>query len=76
MTSGPMGDDEGLLTEEEAAELLRLSLPPLRQLRLAGSGPPHVGIGRQTRYRQAVVQGWLPERASVAPRQTTASSLA
>ena len=59
MTSGPMGDDEGLLTEEEAAVLLRLSLPAVRQLRLAGSGPPHVGIGRQTRYRQAVVQGWL-----------------
>jgi hypothetical protein len=59
MTSGPMGDDEGLLTEEDAAVLLRLSLPAVRQLRLTGSGPPHVGIGRQTRYRQAVVQGWL-----------------
>src|SRR4029453_19097379 len=59
MTSGPMGDDEGLLTEEEAAAILQLSLPAVRQLRLAGSGPPHVMIGRQTRYRQAVVQGWL-----------------
>ena len=60
MTSGPMGDDEGLLTEEEAAAILRLSLPAVRKLRLAGSGPPHVMIGRQTRYRQAVVvQGWL-----------------
>ena len=49
MTSGPMGDDEGLLTEEEAAVLLRLSLPAVRQLRLTGSGPPHV----------AVAQGWL-----------------
>jgi hypothetical protein len=56
MTSGPMGDDEGLLTEEEAAAVLRLSLPAVRQLRLAGSGPPHVGIGRQPRYRQAVVR--------------------
>jgi hypothetical protein len=59
MTSGPMGNDEGLLTEEEAAASLRLSLPAVRQLRLAGSGPPHVMIGRQTRYRQAVMQGWL-----------------
>jgi hypothetical protein len=59
MTSGPMGDDEGLLTEEEAAVLLRLSRLAVRQLRLAGSGPPHMGIGRQTRYRQAVVHGWL-----------------
>jgi hypothetical protein len=74
MTSGPMGDDEGLLTEEEAAAILQLSLPAVRQLRLAGSGPPHVMIGRQTRYRQAVVQGGLPETASAAPRQTTTSS--
>jgi|Tabmets5t2r1_1033131.scaffolds.fasta_scaffold99352_2 predicted DNA-binding transcriptional regulator AlpA len=59
MTSGPMGDDEDLLTEEEAATILQLSVPTLRRLRLEGSGPPHVGIGRQTRYRQAVVQGWL-----------------
>jgi Helix-turn-helix domain len=58
MTSGPMGDDEDLLTEEEAAAILQLSLPAMRQLRLAGAGPPHLGIGRQTRYRQAVVQGW------------------
>jgi hypothetical protein len=59
MTSGPMGDDEGLLTEEEAAAILHLPLPAMRQLRLSGSGPPHVKIGRQTRYRQAIVQGWL-----------------
>jgi hypothetical protein len=58
MTSGPMGDDAGLLTGEEAAARLRLSLPAVRQLRLAGSGPPHGGIGRQTRYRKAVVHGW------------------
>jgi hypothetical protein len=74
MTSGPMGDDEGLLTEEEAAALLRLSLPAVRQLRLAGSGPPHVGIGRQTRTARPLCKAGLPERASVAPRQTTASS--
>jgi Helix-turn-helix domain len=54
-----MGDDEGLLTEEEAAAILHLPLPAMRQLRLSGSGPPHVKIGRQTRYRQAIVQGWL-----------------
>ena len=52
------GDDEDLLTEEEAAALVRVSLSAVRRLRSTGSGPPHVGIGRQTRYRQAVVQGW------------------
>jgi hypothetical protein len=69
-----MGDDEGLLTEEAAA-LLPLSLPRVRQLRLAGSGPPHVEICRQTRYRQAVVQGWLAgedQRSSAADKPLAA----
>jgi excisionase family DNA binding protein len=59
MTSGPMGDDEGLLTEEEVAALLQVSVPEVRRLHLEGAGPPFVKIGRQTRYRQAVVQRWL-----------------
>jgi excisionase family DNA binding protein len=59
MTSGPMGDDEGLLTEEEVAVLLRVSVPLVRRLHLQGAGPPCVKIGRQTRYRQAAVQRWL-----------------
>jgi predicted DNA-binding transcriptional regulator AlpA len=59
MTTGPMGDDEGLLTEGEVAALLQLSLSAVRRLRLEGTGPPCVEIGRQTRYRQAVVQRWL-----------------
>jgi predicted DNA-binding transcriptional regulator AlpA len=59
MTSGLMGDDEGLLTEEEVAALLQLSVPLVRRLHLEGAGPPCVKIGRQTRYRQAVVQRWL-----------------
>jgi predicted DNA-binding transcriptional regulator AlpA len=59
MTSGLMGDDEGLLTEEEVATLLQLPVPVVRRLQLEGAGPPCVKIGRQTRYRQAVVQRWL-----------------
>ena len=59
MTSGPMGDDEGLLTEDEVAALLQVSAPVVRRLHLEGSGPPCVQIGRQIRYRQAVVQRWL-----------------
>ena len=59
MTSGLMGDDEGLLTEQEVATLLQMSVPLVRRLHLEGTGPPCVKIGRQTRYRQAVVQRWL-----------------
>ena len=49
MTSGPMGDDEGLLTEEEVAALLQVSLPTVHRLRQEGSGPPCVEVGRQMR---------------------------
>jgi hypothetical protein len=38
MTSGLMGDDEGLLTVEEVAELLQLSVPVVRRLQLEGAG--------------------------------------
>jgi len=34
-------------------------VPVVRRLHLEGAGPPYVKIGRQTRYRQAVVQRWL-----------------
>jgi hypothetical protein len=35
-----MGDDEGLLTEQDAAELLEVDLSTLRRWRLEGAGPP------------------------------------
>jgi hypothetical protein len=38
MTSGLMGDDEGLLTEEEVAALLQLSVPVVRRLHLEVPG--------------------------------------
>jgi hypothetical protein len=59
MTSGPMGDDEDLLTEEEVAALLQVPVLVVRRLHQEGAGPPCVQIGRQTRYRQAIVQRWL-----------------
>ena len=58
MTTAPMGDDEDLLTEGEVAELLQVSLPTVRRWRREGSGPPCLEIGRQVRYRRAVVDRW------------------
>jgi predicted DNA-binding transcriptional regulator AlpA len=59
MTSGLMGDDEGLLTEEEVAAFMHEPLSAVIRLRQEGSGPPYLKIGRQVRYRQALVQRWL-----------------
>lgn len=57
--TGAMGDDEGLLTEQDAAELLQVPLSTLRGWRREGKGPPCLKIGRQVRYRQTAVQRWL-----------------
>jgi len=59
MTTGAMGDDESLLTEQDAAELLQVELSTLRRWHREGSGPPCLEIGRQVRYRQAAVERWL-----------------
>jgi excisionase family DNA binding protein len=59
MTTGPMGDDEGLLTGHDAAALLQVELSTLRRWHREGTGPPCLEIGRQVRYRQAAVERWL-----------------
>jgi len=59
MTTGAMGDDEGLLTEQDAAELLQVPLSTLRRWQREGKGPPCLRIGRQVRYRQSALQRWL-----------------
>lgn len=53
-----MGDDEGLLTEQDVAGVLGVSLSTLRRWQREGTGPPCVEIGRQVRYRRAAVERW------------------
>ena len=59
MTTGTMDNDEGMLTEQDAAGLLEVSLSTLRRWHREGTGPPCLEIGRQVRYRQAAVERWL-----------------
>jgi predicted DNA-binding transcriptional regulator AlpA len=58
MTTGMMGDDEGLLTEQDVAGVLEVSLSTLRRWQREGAGPPCLEIGRQVRYRRAAVERW------------------
>jgi predicted DNA-binding transcriptional regulator AlpA len=58
MTTGMMGDDEGLLTEQDVAGALEVSLSTLRRWHREGTGPPCLEIGRQVRYRRAAVERW------------------
>jgi hypothetical protein len=51
--------DEPLLTEAEAAALLRLHPRTLARLRRAGRGPMHLTINTDIRYRRADLAEWL-----------------
>lgn len=48
-----------LLTPNEAADFLRLSLSWLAKSRMTGHGPPFVKIGRSIRYAEGALRVWL-----------------
>lgn len=54
-------DQERLLTQDEVAEMLRVSPSTLINWRREGTlnGPPFVRVGRLIRYKVAEVQAWL-----------------
>ncbi len=51
-----------LLTQREAAELLRLSERTLERLRLTGGGPRFCRLGHAVRYREADLESWIASR--------------
>jgi excisionase family DNA binding protein len=51
-----------LLTQRDAATLLRLSERTLERLRLQGGGPLYVKAGRAVRYREADLEAWIAAR--------------
>ena len=51
-----------LLTQVEAARLLRLSERTLERLRLQGGGPLYVKAGRAVRYRESDLEEWIAAR--------------
>lgn len=60
-----------LLTSEEVAELLRVSLRTVHGWRTDGEGPPFVQHGRIVRYRRDALGQWLAE-LEAASREVTA----
>lgn len=50
----------------EASLLIGVSPFTLRAWIAKGSGPPHLRIGRQIKFRHADVQAWLATRATSA----------
>jgi predicted DNA-binding transcriptional regulator AlpA len=48
-----------LLTPEEAAKFLKVSLSWLAKARMRGDGPPFIKIGRSIRYVEATLIQWM-----------------
>lgn len=53
-----MSDGE-LLTQQETAALLKVSVSTLKRWRTVGTGPRYLRVGRAVRYRRSDVEAWL-----------------
>jgi excisionase family DNA binding protein len=51
-----------LLTQDECAEYLKLSVRTVERLRVSGTGPKFLRIRHSVRYRAEDVQTWLASR--------------
>jgi predicted DNA-binding transcriptional regulator AlpA len=51
-----------LLTQREAASILRLSERTLERFRFTGAGPKFVRLGASVRYRVADLEAWVTAR--------------
>jgi hypothetical protein len=58
MTTGMLGEDQGLLTRQDAADLLQVAVDAA-SLAAEGHWPPCREISRLVRYRKAAVQRWV-----------------
>jgi predicted DNA-binding transcriptional regulator AlpA len=63
-----------LLTEREAAEMLRLSLRTLQRLNKDGTGPHKLQLTvRRVAYRRADILAWIAVRETAASTQPIAA---
>jgi excisionase family DNA binding protein len=64
MTPAHTGDlkMQPLLTQDEAAELLRLSVRTVERLRVSGRGPKFLKAGKSVRYRECDLVAWVEAR--------------
>jgi hypothetical protein len=61
-------DYEALLTEVQAADLLRLSVRTLQAWRTRAFGPAFVRAGRAVRYRRRDLIAWVEVNTNSPPR--------
>jgi predicted DNA-binding transcriptional regulator AlpA len=51
-----------LLTQRQTSEIVSLSERTLERLRVSGTGPRYVKLGRRVAYRQADIEAWIASR--------------
>ena len=59
LPKGPLGREDRLLTEKEAAKVLRISVRTLQGWRVDGGGPKFLKIGRSVRYRLSALRDYI-----------------
>jgi excisionase family DNA binding protein len=64
-----------LLTQDEAAELLKLSVRTMERLRTSGRGPKFMRLGNSIRYRIDHVEAWLASRLRGSTSEGLAASV-
>ena len=58
------GKREGLLTEQEVADITGMSVASVRRWRLMRAGPRFLKLGFSVRYKLSDVEAWLNSRPS------------
>jgi len=53
---------QALLTQDEAAELLKLSVRTMERLRVSGAGPKYLKIRQSVRYRLSDLETFIASR--------------
>jgi len=59
LPKGPVEREDRLLTETEAAKVLRISVRTLQGWRVDGGGPRFLKIGRSVRYRYSALRDFI-----------------
>jgi predicted DNA-binding transcriptional regulator AlpA len=63
-----MAEDEELMTEEQVAKLLLISLSSVKRLRASGKGPRYIRISeRVVRYKRRDVLEWMDRGGAEEP---------
>jgi predicted DNA-binding transcriptional regulator AlpA len=60
-------DTDALLREQDAADLLSLSVRTLQSWRNRMAGPPFIQVGRAVRYRRRDLIAWIDANTIGAP---------